>query len=324
MQSRSGVARLGREKVGSLLWKMSSQTTFSLLVYAIYSIIDAYFLSVGINSLAAAGASIVSPVLIALGGISTTVGAGGASVVSRALGEQDAEKASKAVANAFLVFWTISVLVTLFGTAFIWPIVHLFGATAEIAPYAVTYGRIIFLGAITSTGFSAIVRADGSVRYSTAMWIVPIGVNIFLSWLFVMVLGLGVGGAALATVSGQVISAGMSVYFFFFKRDRSYKIRASYFKPDWATIGEIVSVGFPSFLKNLSVGIVVIVTNNLLKALGGDSALWASCRGRSRSWGITLGRGNLNAYEKRSFIPSRRPPSTAQSFAVSASFSRRR
>ncbi len=86
MASASQVERLGTEKIGNLLWEMSSQTTLSLLVYAIYSVTDTYFLSVGINSLAAAGASIISPVLIALGGGATTVGAGGASIVSRALG----------------------------------------------------------------------------------------------------------------------------------------------------------------------------------------------------------------------------------------------
>ena len=69
----------------------ASQTTFSLLVYAIYSLTDTYFLSVGINSLAAAGSSIISPVLIALGGVAITVGAGGASVVSRALGANNVE-----------------------------------------------------------------------------------------------------------------------------------------------------------------------------------------------------------------------------------------
>src|SRR5690242_10595602 len=108
MRSLSKVERLGTEKIGKLLLEMSSQTTFSLLVYAIYSLTDTYFLSVGINSMAAAGASIVSPVLIALGGVSTIVGAGGASVVSRALGEQSVEKASRTVANTFLIFWTVA------------------------------------------------------------------------------------------------------------------------------------------------------------------------------------------------------------------------
>lgn len=273
MSGSATVERLCTEKIGKLLWEMSSQTTFSLLVYAIYSITDTYFLSIGINSLAAAGSSIVSPVLIALGGVATTVGAGGASVVSRALGENNPEKASRTVANTFLIFWTVAILITVFGALFIKPIVYLLGATESVAPYAIEYGRIIFLGAITSTGYSTIVRADGNVRFSTAMWIIPVTTNIVLCWLFILVLHMGVAGAALATVIGQAISAGMSVYFFFFRKNRSYRIKGSYFQPDWSIIREVILIGFPSFIKSFSASMVVIITNNLLKTIGGDSAL---------------------------------------------------
>jgi Na+-driven multidrug efflux pump len=243
------VERLGAERVGKLLWEMSSQTTLALMVYAIYSITDTYFLSVGINSLAAAGASIISPVLIALGGVATTMGAGGASVVSRALGERNVERASRAVANTFLIFWSVAVTITVLGTLFIRPLVTLLGATESVAPYAIEYGWIIFLGAITSTGYSTIVRADGSIRYSTAMWIIPVTVNILLSWLFIMVLGLGVWAAALATVIGQALSAGMSIYFFFFKKNRSYQIRAAHFKPHWPIIARSCWSGSPRLSK---------------------------------------------------------------------------
>lgn len=273
MVNSTKVERLGTEKIGKLLWEMSSQTTFSLLVYGIYSITDTYFLSVGINSLAAAGASIISPVLIVLGGVATIVGVGGASVVSRALGEGKVERASRTVANTYLIFWTVALAITILGTLFIKPLVYLLGATESIAPYAISYGRIIFLGALTSTGFSAIIRADGNIRYSTAIWIIPVTANTILSWLFIMVLQIGVAGAAIATVAGQAISAGMSIYFFFFRKNRSYQIQAVYFKPDKSIIAEVLMVGLPSFLKSISTSLVVIVTNNLLRLMGGDSAL---------------------------------------------------
>jgi putative MATE family efflux protein len=269
----SSVERLGTEKIGALLWEMSSQTTFSLLVYAIYSITDTYFLSVGINSLAAAGASIISPVLIGLGAVATTVGTGGASVISRALGEQQVERASRTVATTYLIFWAAALTITIVGAAFIEPIVYLLGATDSIAPYAIEYGRIIFLGAITSTGFSAIIRADGNARYSTAIWIIPVTANIVLCWLFIMVMRLGAAGAALATVFAQAISAAMGMYFFFFRKNRSYPIKPSYFKLDWPLIAEVLTIGLPSLIKNLSLSLMVIVTNNLLKQLGGDAAL---------------------------------------------------
>ena len=167
----------------------------------------------------------------------------------------------------------MALVITVVGALFIRPSSYLLGATASVAPYAVDYGRIIFLGAITSTGYSAIVRADGNIRYSTAMWIIPVSANIVLCWLFILVLHLGVSGAALATVLGQAISAGMSIYFFFFRKDRSYQIKAAYFKPDWSIMAEVIIIGFPSFVKGISAGLVVIVTNNLLRLIGGDSAL---------------------------------------------------
>jgi putative MATE family efflux protein len=273
MAGVSRVERLGSDGIGRLLLEMSSQTTLSLLVYAIYSITDTYFLSVGINALAAAGAAIVAPVLIALGAVATTVGSGGASVVSRALGAGDVERASRTVANTFLIFWAAASAITVFGAVFIEPIVYLLGATERIAPYAIDYGRIIFLGAITSTGFSAIIRADGNARFSTAIWIIPVTANIVLCWLFIIVLRMGAAGAALATVAGQAISAGMSIYFFFFRTGRSYRIKLSYFRPDWAIIVEVALIGFPSLVKNLSASLIVIVTNNLLRSIGGDGAL---------------------------------------------------
>jgi putative MATE family efflux protein len=215
----------------------------------------------------------VSPVLIGLGAVATTVGAGGASVVSRALGQQQVAKAGRTVANTFLIFWAAAVVITILGALFIEPIVYVLGATDSIAPYAIEYGRIIFLGAITSTGFSTIIRAEGDARFSTAIWIIPVTTNIVLCWLFILVLQMGAAGAALATVLGQAISAGMSIYFFFFRRNRSYHIKASYFKPHWPLIGEVLTIGFPSLIKNFSVSLVIIVTNNLLKQIGGDTAL---------------------------------------------------
>lgn len=273
MGERSRVESLGTERVGKLLLEMSSQTTLSLLAYSVYSLTDIYFLSVGVHSLAAAAASIIAPVQIAFGAVATTVGAGGASVVSRALGEQNVEKASRTVANTFLIFWTAAITLTVLGSIFIEPIVYLLGATDSIAPYAIEYGRIIFLGAIASTGYSAIVRADGNARYSTAMWIIPICVNILLCWLFIIILQMGVAGAALATVCCQATSAGMGVHFFFFREDRSYRIKASYFKPDWPIIIEVLTIGSPSLIKSASVSLIAIVTNNLLRRIGGDSAL---------------------------------------------------
>lgn len=269
----SNTKKLGTEPIGRLLLGMSSQTTLALMVYAIYSITDIFFVSRGVGPLAAAGVSVSSPLLIALGAVSTTVGAGGASIVSRALGSKNGEKASKTVANAFLIFWTAAILVTVFGLIFLNGLTRMMGATENILPYAKSYGRIILIGAISSTGYSAIVRADGNIKYSTAMWLIPVGTNIVLDPLFIYGFHWGVAGAAIATVIAQILSAGMGIYFFFFRKKKSYEIKAKYFIPDRGIIMEIIAVGLPSFLKNMSASLMAVITNNLLKSLGGDAAL---------------------------------------------------
>jgi putative MATE family efflux protein len=269
----SNTTRLGTEPIGKLLFEMSSQTILALMVYAIYSITDIFFVSRGVGPLAAAGVSVSSPLLIALGAISTTVGAGGASIVSRELGAKNEDKASKVVANAFIIFWSAALLVTIFGLIFLDELILVMGATENILPYAKSYGRIILIGAISSTGYSAIVRADGNIKYSTAMWLIPVGANIALDPLFIYGFRWGVAGAAAATVIAQVISAGMGIYFFFFKKRKSYLIKTIYFIPSFEIIKEIVLVGLPSFLKNMSASLMAILTNNLLKELGGDAAL---------------------------------------------------
>ncbi|HEY1013444.1 MAG TPA: MATE family efflux transporter, partial [Herpetosiphonaceae bacterium] len=273
VSARSRVERLGTDGIGALLWGMSAQATFSLLIAAICGIAETSILARGINALAAAGAAIIAPVMIVLGGVTTTLGAGGASVVSRALGAGQRAKAARTVANTFLIFWAAALLIAGAGTLWIEPLVGLLGATDRIAPYAIAYGRVIFLGALTSTGFSTIIRAEGSVRYATAIWVIPLTVNLALCWLCVMAWGLGAAGAALATVAGQAVSAGMSVYFFFFRPGRIYQITAADFKPDWPIIREVLAIGLPSLAKQLSAGLVVVITNNLLRQTGGDAAL---------------------------------------------------
>ncbi len=265
--------KLGTEPIGKLLLSMSSQTILALMVYAIYSITDIFFVSRGVGPLAAAGVSVSSPLLIALGAVSTTVGAGGASIVSRALGAKNTEKASRTIANAFVIFWIAAILVTIFGLLFLDRLTILMGATENILPFAKSYGKIILIGAISSTGYSAIVRADGNIRYSTAMWLIPVGTNILLDPIFIYIFHWGVSGAAVATVIAQVISAGMGIYFFFFRKESSYRMRAKYFFPKRELTAEILLVGLPSFLKNMSASLIAVITNNLLKELGGDAAL---------------------------------------------------
>jgi putative MATE family efflux protein len=229
----------------------------------------------GVGPEAMASVNLVAPVLLVLGAVSTTVGAGGASLVSRRLGAGDTAGAARATGNAFAVFWTTAVVVTIAGLLAREPLLTLLGAGGETRGDARDYAIVIVAGALVSTGFSSLVRAEGRMRFSTLLWVVPVLAQITLDPLLIFGLGLGVRGAALGTVGGQAVSAAMSVWFFFLQRRRPYRIRPGDLRFYGPTVAALVSVGAPAFLAGLGATLLVVLVNNSLAHAGGAVALAA-------------------------------------------------
>ena len=162
---------LGTRPLGRLLWHTCSQTTMSVGVYGVYALSNAWFVSRGVGPVAFAAVNLVAPVLLILGAVATTVGVGGASLVSRSLGRDDPAQAARASGNAFLVYWVTAVVVSVVGVVSIDP-ADPAGATAEPG-YARDYGLVILAGR-SATGFSSLVRAEGRMRFSTMLWVIPV------------------------------------------------------------------------------------------------------------------------------------------------------
>ncbi|BAK37080.1 MatE efflux family protein [Microlunatus phosphovorus NM-1] len=259
---------LGTRPIGRLLWWTCSQTTLSVGVYGIYALTNAWFVARGVGETALAAVNLVAPLLLLLGAVSTTVGVGGASLVSRSLGARRPDLAARAAGNSFAIFWATAVTVTVVGLAFLDPLLRLVGATDETLPYARPYAMVIIAGAIFSTGFSALVRAEGRLLFSTMLWVVPVLVQIILDPLLIFGLDLGVVGAGLGTVGGQAVSAGMAVWFFFVQRRRPYRIRLKELLPHGPTVRSVLSVGAPSFLAGFGATLLVVLVNTTLAAAG--------------------------------------------------------
>ncbi|GAB3431493.1 MATE family efflux transporter [Flindersiella endophytica] len=266
---------LGSRPVGRLLWHACSQTTMSVGVYGIYALTNAWFVARGVGAEAMAAVNLVAPVLLVLGAVATTVGVGGASLVSRSLGAGDPATAARAAGNAFVVFWTTAVVVTVLGLIAIEPLLTLLGARGDLRDTAREYAVIIISGAIFATGFSSLIRAEGRMRYSTAVWVVAILVQIVLDPLLIFGLDLGVRGAALGTVGGQAVSAAMAAWFFFVQRHRPYRVGLAELRPRLATIGALIGVGAPSFLAGFGATVLAVVVNTTLAGAGGAAALAA-------------------------------------------------
>jgi putative MATE family efflux protein len=222
-----------------------------------------------------AAVNLVAPVLLILGAVTTTVGIGGASLVSRRLGAGDPLAAARAAGNAFAVFWATAILVTVTGLLALEPLLTLLGARDDTRTNARDYAVVIIAGALVSTGFSSLVRAEGRMPFSTMLWVVPVLVQITLDPVLIFGFHLGVRGAALGTVGGQAVSAAMSIWFFFGQRRRPYRIGRADLRPHGPTIRALVSVGAPSFLAGFGATLLVLLVNNSLVHAGGAVALAA-------------------------------------------------
>ncbi|MFD5317358.1 MATE family efflux transporter [Streptomyces sp. NPDC127098] len=268
-------AALGTRPVGRLLWSTSAHTTMSVATYGIYALTNAWFVSRGVGPDALVAVNVVAPVLLILGAVSTTVGVGGASMVSRSLGAGNPGQAARAAGNTFLVYWTTAIAITVLGLLLLDPLLTLLGARGEVRGHAHDYALIMLAGAITATGFSSLVRAEGRLRFSTLLWMIPVLCQIMLDPLLIFGLGWGVRGAAVGTVGGQAVSMAMSLWFFFLQRDRPYRITFADLRPHGPTLRELVAVGAPSFLAGLGNTLIMFLANNRLAALGDPAALSA-------------------------------------------------
>ena len=265
--------QLGQAPLGRLLLSMSVQTTVATLLYSLYSVINTVYVARGIGSEAAGGLAITFPLVLLLAGMTSTLGNGAASVVSRALGRRDVLGASAAAANAFLVFYAAAILVTVVGLVFLDPLLNIMGVTESLRPYARDYLQIILIGSVTSTAFSSIIRAEGNTRFAMLLWIIPVAVNIILDPVFIFALHAGVRGAAAATVIAQSVSVAMSVYYFFFSGKSALHFNSQVFQPNAAVIREVFSIGVPSLIQMISAGLSVMLVNNVLRVQGGSLAI---------------------------------------------------
>ncbi|MEV7030277.1 MATE family efflux transporter [Streptomyces sp. NPDC093272] len=271
----TSTTRLGTEPVGRLLWRACAQTTAAVGVYGVYALTNAWFVGHGVGDDAMAAVNLAAPLLLLLGAVSTTVGAGGASLVSRALGAGDRDAAARATGNSFALFWICAAATTGVGLAFLEPLLALLGAHGELRDIARPYAVVLLCGAMVSTGFSSLVRAEGRTGYSTLLWVVAVAVQITLDPLLIFGCGLGVRGAALGTVGGQAVSAAMSLWFFFRRRGRPYAIGLRDLLPHGPTLRALLAVGLPSFLAGTGITVLAVLVNTTLAATGSATALAA-------------------------------------------------
>ena len=173
--SPSATAALGEEPVPRLVLRFAATTMAALLLNAVYTLTDTLFVSWGVGENAMGGVSVVFPFVILQGAISTALGGGAASIISRKLGEGKKQEAGEVTLNAMLAFYSSAILITILGLALLNPLLEVMGVTGELLPYAKQYFTILLAGNVFSTGFSSIIRAEGKI----AVWPAHLGNSYF-------------------------------------------------------------------------------------------------------------------------------------------------
>jgi len=266
---------LASEPIKTLLWKLSLPAMAGMFVMALYNIVDTIFIGRAVGALGIAGISIVFPVQMIMMGIGQMVGMGAASLISRSLGADDMEKAERTLGNAVILILVLGGALAVAGLAKSIFFLRLFGATDTILPYAKAYMDIILLGVVFHTfSMSAnnIVRAEGNARVAMISMFIGALLNIALDPIFIFALGMGIRGAAIATVIAHVATTSYLVRYFLSGKS-SLRICVKNLVLRWAIVREIIAIGFATFIRTVAGSFIAVVINRTLGFYGGDISI---------------------------------------------------
>ncbi len=263
---------LGTAPVGGLILKFAIPAIISMLVSALYNIVDQIFIGQGVGMLGNAATNVAFPVTTIATALALLLGIGGASNYNLEMGAGREKKASSIAGTALSTLVITGVILAVAVLLFLRPLLSLFGATTDVMPYAVDYLGITAVGLpfyALSIGGNHIVRADRSPTYSMTCVLTGAIINTILDPLFIFGFGWGIKGAAWATVIGQVVS-GILVVIYFGKFRKMY-LELSMLKPSSECLKAIISLGMASCINQIAMAIVQIVLNNILRYYGGLS-----------------------------------------------------
>ncbi len=264
---------LGTENLGSLVKRFSIPCVISMVVAALYNIVDQIF--IGWSEAGAYGnaaTNIVYPFTVFALGLALLVGDGAAAGFSIALGMGDRKQANKNVGNGFFILICLALVLCVIGFVFRTQILGIFGGNPEEAEcygYATEYFRIICAGIpfyMIGQGLNGSIRADGSPKFAMACTLAGAITNLIFDPVLIFGFNMGVKGAAIATIMGQILTFAMSIIYL--SKAKNFKIAKDGLMLDGKTSSSIVSVGMASLIVQLSIVIIIAVNNNLLTKYG--------------------------------------------------------
>ena len=263
---------LGIAPTGRLLAKFAIPAIISMLVNALYNIVDQIFIGQGVGMLGNAATNIAFPVTTISTAAALLLGIGGASNYNLEMGAGKERKASEIAGSALATLVITGVSVAAIILLFLHPLLVFFGATDKVMPYATDYVSIIAIGLpffTLSVGGNHLIRADRSPTYSMMCTLTGAIINTILDPLFIFGFKWGINGGAWATVIGQVVSAILVVIYF--TKFRKMYLDRNMLKPKLKHLRAITSLGLASGINQIAIAAVQIVMNNILRYYGAAS-----------------------------------------------------
>ena len=265
---------LGTEKISKLIRKFAIPCIISLLISALYNIVDQIFIGNSkLGFLGNAATSVVFPITIISFAFAWCFGDGAVALMSIRQGQKDDKGVAKIIGNALVANVIASLVFIAFSFIFMDPLLKLFGASDASLPLAQSYFQILLYAATAAMMggvLSNIIRADGSPRFSMIVTVLGAVINIILDPIFIFALDWGIEGAAIATIIGQIASFALGLYYIFFK-SRTFKLRLENFKPDLKTIFQFTKLGISTFITQMSIVATSLVGNMMLAKWGAES-----------------------------------------------------
>lgn len=268
---------LGTLPINKLLIKQAVPASIGILVMSLNILIDTIFVGNWIGSTAIAAINVVLPVSFFIAALGMAIGVGGASVISRALGADIKPKALKTFGNQTSLTFLLTISFTIFGLYFVDTLIPAFGGKGAIFDPAKTYYEIILYG-VPILGFvmmgNNVIRAEGNPKFAMYAMLIPSIGNLVFDYIFIIILDLGMAGAAWAT-TGSYAASFLFILWYFLSKNSNLKINGSHLKLEKNIVLEIGALGSVTLARQAIVSVTFLLVNNALFNYGGETSVTA-------------------------------------------------
>lgn len=277
MTAQKTPTALGTESIGKLLVQYAVPAIIAMTASSLYNMVDSIFIGHGVGTMALSALALTFPLMNLGAAFGALVGVGAATLISVKLGQKDYDTAQRVLGNVFVLNILLGLAFTVIVFPFLNPILYFFGGSDETVEYARQFMEIILLGNVVThlyLGLNAVLRASGHPKQAMYATIATVAINTILAPIFIFMFGWGIRGAAIATVSAQVITLLWQLKQFN-NANELLHFRRGIFRLKRKIVFDSLAIGMSPFLMNLAACLIVILINQGLKKYGGDLAIGA-------------------------------------------------